>query len=110
MLILAELRHRFRYVVGPVLGFCVVAYFLYHSVEGDRGIVAWQQLQGQIKMARDSLNALSAERAALERRVSLLRADHLDPDLLEERARLVLNYLHSSEVVVLYPRNNDLGE
>ena len=39
---------------------------------------------------------LIAERDAWEHRVSLLRADNLDPDMLDERARAMLNYAASA--------------
>jgi cell division protein FtsB len=98
--VLAEIRRRAADVVGPVLGFCVVAYFAYHSVEGDRGIVAWLRLQEQIRTAHAELDGLQAERQALSRRVALLRSDGLDLDLLEERVRAVLNYARPGEIVV----------
>jgi cell division protein FtsB len=44
---------------------------------------------------------LDAQRAELERKVKLLRPDSLDPDMLEERAREVLNYTREDEVVVM---------
>jgi cell division protein FtsB len=40
----------------------------------------------------------------LERRASLLRPDHLDPDMLEERARTILNFARPDEIVVIAPR------
>ena len=98
--ILAELRRRAADVLGPVLGFCVVGYFAYHSVEGDRGIVAWLRLNEQIRTAQVELDGLQGERKALERRVALLRPESLDPDLLDERVRAVLNYARPGEIVV----------
>ena len=46
----------------------------------------------QIDFSSRELNRLSNERQELEHRVRLLRSESLDPDLLEERARAVLNY------------------
>jgi cell division protein FtsB len=40
------------------------------------------------------------EKENLEREAYLLRPDSLDLDLLEEKARQVLNFAHSDEVVV----------
>jgi cell division protein FtsB len=98
-----ELKRRARDVVGPVLGFCTVGYFVYHSVEGDRGLFALLRLSEQIQEARAQLDELSVERKALERRVSNLRSDHLDPDMLDERARLILNLARPDEIVILDP-------
>ena len=46
---------------------------------------------------------LAAERTRLEHRVQLLRPDSLDPDLLEERARDMLNYGSDDELLILLP-------
>lgn len=99
--ILTELKRRAGDVIAPVIGFCAVGYFAYHSIEGDRGLVAWLRLHEQIRAAQGELEGLQAERKALERRVSLLRPESLDRDLLEERVRVVLNYARPDEITVL---------
>jgi cell division protein FtsB len=43
--------------------------------------------------------------ASLERRVALLRADRIDPDMLEERARVLIGYVDPRDLVLLlHPR------
>ena len=49
------------------------------------------------------LAAAKDERSMWEHRVSLLRSDQIDRDLLEERARLVLGRVHANDVVVIDP-------
>lgn len=100
MSIFRELRKRARQITLPVLGACVAGYFVYHGVQGDRGIIAWLVLNQQIREAGAAQGELAAERATLERRVALLRPDSLDPDLLEERARVMLNFAHADELVI----------
>lgn len=95
-----EIKKRARDVVGPVLGFCIVGYFAYHSVEGDRGLTAFVRLSERIAEAQAQLAELKAERQAIERRVRLLRTDNLDPDMLDERARQILNYSRPDEIVI----------
>lgn len=102
-----ELKRRARDVIGPVLGFCAVGYFAYHSIEGDRGLFALIRLSEQIQETRAQLEELSAERSALERRVSNLRPDHLDPDMLDERARLILNLARPDEIVIIDPASDN---
>ncbi len=103
MMLLHELRRRARHIVGPLLGVTALTYFAYHTVQGDRGLVAWWRLNHEIKVAESVLAETQAERQALERRASLLRPDNLDPDLLEERARLMLNMGREDEIVVFQP-------
>ena len=97
---LQELSRRLRHVIGPLIGVGAVAYFAYHTVEGDRGVLAWVRLKNEILEAELQLAKVTTERQALEHRVLLLRPDHLDPDMLEERARAMLNMGREDEVVI----------
>lgn len=90
-----------RAAVGPVLGFCVVGYFAYHSFEGERGIYAYVRLAEQVEIARAHLDDVRAERVALEKRVALMRSDSLDPDMLDEQTRALLNFTRPDELVIL---------
>ena len=98
--LIVEIRSRARHVVGPVLGICAAAYFAYHAVEGDRGLIAWLSLKQRVASARVSLDEITAQRKILEHRVSLLHPDSLDPDMLDERARVMLNYGHADDVII----------
>lgn len=98
---LQELHRRLRHVIGPMLGVGAVVYFAYHTVEGDRGVLAWVRMKNEILEAEMQLAKVSTERQELEHRVLLLRPDHLDPDMLEERSRIMLNMGREGEVVVL---------
>ncbi|MEO5373832.1 MAG: septum formation initiator family protein [Alphaproteobacteria bacterium] len=101
MMILREIRRRLRYVLAPLFGMGVVVYFSYHAVQGDRGLLAWWELNHEIQQAEQRLAVVSAERDALENRVRLLRPESLDPDLLEERARVVLNMGRGNDLVIM---------
>ncbi|CAA7623123.1 septum formation initiator family protein [Magnetospirillum sp. UT-4] len=101
---LQELNGRLRHVMGPLIGFGAMAYFAYHTVEGDRGVLAWVRLKNEILEAEMHLAKVSTERQMLEHRVLLLRPDHLDPDMLEERARAMLNMGREDEVVIFDKR------
>jgi cell division protein FtsB len=100
MTLLSEIRRRSRLVVGPVLGITLAGYFAYHLVQGDRGLIAWLRLTQQIREARLDLDRVEGERQALDRRVNLLRSDHLDRDMLDERARSTLNLVGPNELVI----------
>lgn len=105
MMILNEIRRRARHVVGPFIGLTAVVYFAYHTVQGDRGLLAWWRLNQEIKQAEESLAQLEETRDHLDHRAQLLRPDHLDPDMLEERARLMLNMGRDDEVVIIRPHS-----
>jgi cell division protein FtsB len=52
------------------------------------------------------LARLKKERAEGEKRVSLLRTDRMDPDMLDERVRYQLEYAHPRDLVVKINRPN----
>ncbi|HYE00417.1 MAG TPA: septum formation initiator family protein [Alphaproteobacteria bacterium] len=97
------LNRSLRQIVGPVVGASVVAYFAYHTVQGDRGLGQLTRLQSEVAEAEAVLAQVRGEREAMERRASLLRPDNLDPDMLEERARQLLNHAHPDDLVILLP-------
>ncbi len=103
MSLISELRRRARHIVAPTLGALLVLYFASHAFEGDRGALAWVQLNQRIADAASILADTVARRGELGARVSQLRSDSLDPDLLDERARIMAGLVHPSDLVVYYP-------
>jgi cell division protein FtsB len=95
-----------RAAVGPVLGFCVVGYFAYHSFEGERGVYAYVRLAEQVEIAREHLDDVRNERLALEKRVALLRSESLDRDMLDEQTRALLNFARPDELIILESPQN----
>lgn len=94
-------RSRVRSAAVPVLLVATVAYFAYHAANGERGLLAWWQLRQDIRAAEAIHADLTAERQRLEHRAALLYRDRLHPDMLDERARTMLNLIGPDEVLVL---------
>ena len=88
-------------MLPTLLGVCAVVYFGYHALQGERGVMTLMQLERRVDQAEVDLRAVEAERDALERNVELMRPTSLDRDMLEERARVVLNYTRPDEVVIM---------
>ena len=103
MTIVLEIRRRGKQVVGSILSALLFAYFLFHAVQGDRGLLAWVTLKQQVSQASAEQAASEAERARWEKRIALLRSDGLDPDMLDERARSATGFGHADELVILDP-------
>ena len=98
--------HRRRRTFLTALGLYVFAalfigYFGMNAFSGDHGLRAQQDLEQQLLAMKSELNGLKAERAHWERRVALLRADRIDPDMLEERARALLEWVDPRDLVLL---------
>lgn len=106
MSLIAELRTRARDVIGPMLGVGAVVYFAYHAVNGDRGLMAWIELKDKVVAAETAAHMVAEERRAIANRAGLLHPEHLDPDMVEERARVMLNFAYAGDIVIMdKPRN-----
>ena len=79
----------------------LVFYFGYFAVFGKHGLTNLMHLEEEVALKKAELDRIKIERAALEHRVSLLRPQSVDPDLLEEQARAKLGLTEPDEVVIL---------
>jgi cell division protein FtsB len=98
-------RKRLRSIV-TALGLYVIAalligYFGVNAVNGNRGLKAKQDIDRQIAELSVELDRLHADRQEWERRVALLKSNRLDPDMLDERARALLDYAHPNELTLM---------
>lgn len=98
-----EIRKHVRQVIGPALAVTLFAYFAYHAVEGDRGLLAWVKLSQEIDTTQAQLTKITGIRERLEHETSLLRSEALDPDMLDERARAQLGVIRRDEMIVVMP-------
>lgn len=87
--------------IAPFLALSIIGYFIYHSIQGDRGILAWVQIHERLAQALYQLNNTIKERQALEEMVQDLRPESINRDLLDQQVRLQLGYVHPDEVVIL---------
>ena len=85
----------------PLLVMALVGYFSYFAVLGNHGLLRWSRLQATVEAKQAELDRLKDERLALQRRVSLLRPESVDDDMLEEQARSRLGLTEADEVVIL---------
>ena len=97
----SSINERIRQIAVPVFGALVVGYFAYHSMKGDHGLNAYIKLTGELAKAEEVLQERRIKREVIEHRTNLLRPDKLDLDILDERARDVLNLLNGNERVIL---------
>lgn len=98
--------HRRRRTILTALGLYLFAgafigYFGVNAFTGNHGLRAQQDLEQQLAALQGELQALKAERSVWERRVSLLRSDRIDPDMLDERARALLGLADPRDLVFL---------
>lgn len=96
-----ELQNRLKN--SGFLFFCAIlsVYFIFHGVSGDRGLMQYFYLKKEIAEARKIAETYHNEKVRLENKVRLLSNSSLDLDMLDERARIVLNYASDDEFVIL---------
>ena len=95
-------RRRLRTAINALalytLAALVIGYFGVNAFTGNHGLRARQDLDQQIAALSTELKVLRTERANWERRVSLLQPESIDADMLDERARALLNYVDPREL------------
>ena len=97
-------RRRYLAWLGAIV---VTAYFSYHAFIGGYGLISMRELEARNVALRERLAETRKQKAYLEHRVSLLRPESIDPDMLDERARALLNQAHPSEVVLTVRKSAD---
>jgi cell division protein FtsB len=87
------------------LAAAMIGYFGVNAYTGKYGLNARQDLDQEIIALTSELQRLKQERAEGERRVSQLRSDQVDPDMLDERVRYQLDYANPRELVRMIKPN-----
>lgn len=83
-------------IVAVALG----AYFTFAAVQGEYGVFRQVQIEADRKAVTAERDRLAARLAVLQNLNRRLSDEFLDLDLLDERARDVLGYLRTDEIVI----------
>ncbi len=88
--------------LGLYLGAALlIGYFGVNAYTGNHGINARQGLDLQLARLTSERDTIKSERQQWERRVALLKSQSLDPDMLEERARALLDYVDPRDLTLM---------
>lgn len=74
-------------------------YFAFHLITGERGLLAYVQLKGELLEAKSKSTAIHEAKLDLANKVGGLRTESLNLDLLEEVARRDLGYSRKDEII-----------
>jgi cell division protein FtsB len=98
-------RKRLRSILSAlalyVLAALLIGYFGVNAYSGNRGLKAKQDIDQQLAALSGELGQLKVERGQWQRRVALLKSRGLDPDMLDERARALLDYTHPHDLTLM---------
>jgi cell division protein FtsB len=100
---LVSLKDRMRSAAWPMAALLIASYFVYHMVQGNRGILAFFAYGRQLTTLEPQAANVAAHRAQLENQMKLLDGKSLDPDMLDEMARRKLGYMAPGETMVEVP-------
>lgn len=81
----------------------VFLYFVFMTLQGDRGVMALLRAQSDLRVAETELSETQSQRQLLEAKVRRLRPSSIDPDLLDEQIRSQLNMVKPEEMIILTP-------
>ncbi len=102
------MKRRLRDAVAPCVFLALAGYFLWSAFQGEHGLNAAADRLAAREAARSDVVRAEAEKAVWERRVAAMRANNLDRDALDERARAMLSLSDPADIIVLYPPGQKL--
>ena len=99
---------RVRAILYPLALYCVAGsiggYFVWHAVNGERGLKTNDEYEQKIAALRGELEGLKSEHALWDHKIALLSGRAIDRDLLDEEARALLGRVNRNDLVVFLPR------
>ena len=96
------MKRQAKAVLPPLLFLSLAGYFAWNATRGDLGLRAYAARERDLARA-DAAQAQAAEDVATwQRRIAALRPEHLDADVIDERARAMLNLAEPADIVVPY--------
>jgi cell division protein FtsB len=102
------IRRCVRAILFPLCLYCVSGaaggYFVWHAVNGERGLKTQDEYQLKITRLRKQLDGLKADHALWEHRIELMRGAVIDRDLLDEQARRLLGRADKNDLIVFLPK------
>jgi len=98
-------RKRLRAILNALalyaLAGLLIGYFGVNAYSGNRGLKAKEVIDRQSATLSAELDRLKVEHAQWQRRIALLKSDAIDPDMLDERARALLDYADPNDVTLM---------
>jgi cell division protein FtsB len=102
-----RLRVLLRALVLPLSLYSVAgataAYFVWHGVNGQRGLKTGEEYEQKLEQLRLERNILKLQHMLWDSRLALIKGQTVDADILDEEARKRLGRAHKNDVVIFLP-------
>lgn len=83
----------------------LLIYFVFHTIYGDRGLIAYFKVNQKLDKSYEELKILRSERIEQEHKVRLLKDG--DKDMIDEKARNILGVAGPDEQVFTNEQTNN---
>ncbi len=77
------------------------AYFIWHGVNGQRGLKAGEEFEHKLAELRLERDLLKLQQLHWESRIALIKGEKVDADILDEETRKRLGRVQKNDVVIL---------
>lgn len=98
-------RKRLRTILNAlalyVMAALLIGYFGVNAYDGNHGLKAKQDIDRQMAALSDELASLRAEEMLWQRRIDLLKSPDIDEDMLDERARALLDDADPNDLIMM---------
>jgi cell division protein FtsB len=84
----------------PALALLVIGNFAGYAIAGPNGLLALGDYKTQLAQRQAQLKIVEAQRQELARKVALLDAKHVDPDMADELVRRDMGLARPDEVII----------
>ena len=100
---LRALKHRLRALLPPAIFLAITWYFGWSAIHGKSGLQAQQVQRAQLLQAQQDFAKAEQLRVQWQTRIADLSGQSIEPDMLDEQARAVLNLADPNDLVVDLP-------
>ncbi|MDE1906808.1 MAG: septum formation initiator family protein [Rhodospirillales bacterium] len=100
---LRAIKYRLRGLVGPALFLALTYYFGWNAVHGKSGLEAQAAQRAQLQAAQSQAGAVHNTLLMWQTKVAALSGQSIQPDMLDEEARDVLNLANPNDLVIDLP-------
>ncbi len=100
---LRALKYRLRALLPPAIFLAVTWYFGWNAIHGKSGLQAQQGQRAQLLQAQQDYAKAELLRQQWQTRIADLAGQSIEPDMLNEQAREVLNLANPNDLVADLP-------
>lgn len=100
---LRSFKHRIRTFAPPVIFLAITYYFGWNAIHGKSGLESQAAQRAALVQATATFQQVDAERQVWTTRIADLSGRAIQPDMLDEQARQVLNLANPGDLVINLP-------